>query len=248
MSKTQRLDLALVERGLASTRTKAQDLIKAGKVLCNGELIKKTGATIQAEDQLEILEAENPYVSRGGLKLAAALREWNLDPSGQRCLDLGISTGGFTDCLLQHGAKAVVGIDVGHGQLAPSLRKDDRVTLWEGLNVKNLEADKVGAPFTWVVADLSFISLELVIPKLVPLLVPGALVLLLVKPQFEVGPDYLGSGGIVRDAEARTAAVQRIVNLCEKNGLSDLRVMPSPLLGGDGNQEFLLHARDSRHS
>lgn len=247
-----RADQLLVERGLAASRSQAQRLIASGvrwhdgrgwrAVAKNGDDLP-AGAPVQLEDT-----AETRYVSRGGLKLEGALRQAALDVAGLRCLDAGQSTGGFTDCLLQQGAAQVVGVDVGHGQLHPRLRGDTRIVVLEKLNARTLDhevlrAANVQADFDLAVGDLSFISLALVIPALAPLLAPGAALLLLVKPQFELQPGQLGKGGIVRNAALYPIVEQRVRRACTSAGLEVRDWFDSPILGGDGNREFFVFAR-----
>jgi len=243
-----RADQLLVERGLAATRSQAQRLIATGvRWLAPGgwRPVAKNGDEIPAHAELELLDdAETRYVSRGGLKLEGALKAAGLDPAGLRCLDVGQSTGGFTDCLLQHGAAHVTGVDVGHGQLHPSLRLDGRVTALEKLNARELTLAPLGGqPFGLVVGDLSFISLTLVLPALVPLLAPGGQLLMLVKPQFELQPGQVGKGGIVADPALHAVVRSRIEAACDALGLQLGGWYDSPIAGGDGNREFFVHAR-----
>jgi 23S rRNA (cytidine1920-2'-O)/16S rRNA (cytidine1409-2'-O)-methyltransferase len=240
MNKT-RLDLALLERKLASTRTKAQDLIRNGKVLVNGKIIDHPGEKISEECVIELAEQEHPYVSRGGLKMEGAIKAFGLRVAGRRALDVGQSTGGFTHCLLMNGVAEVVGVEVGHGQLAETLRADPRVRTYEHQDIRDLKPDLVG--FSLCVVDLSFISLSLVVPKLHAFLERGADVILLVKPQFEVGPDNLGSGGIVRDPKSREAALRKVEQVCRDAGFTVAGSVDSPVEGGDGNKEYLLYLR-----
>jgi 23S rRNA (cytidine1920-2'-O)/16S rRNA (cytidine1409-2'-O)-methyltransferase len=240
---SHRLDLLLLERKLVSTRTKAQELIREGKVLVNGKVARKTGEKFTENVILTLLEAEHPYVSRGGLKLAAALESFSVAVAGKRALDVGQSTGGFTHCLLREGAAEVVGVEVGHGQLAPSLKEDARVKCIENQDIRELSPDAVKPSFSLCVADLSFISLRLVLPCLPPFLKLGADVVALVKPQFEVGPRKVGSGGIVRDAKMRAEALSAVEKICRELGFTVAGSIPSPVEGSDGNQEFLLHLR-----
>jgi len=236
-----RLDLLLLERNLVSTRTKAQELIREGKVLVNGKVARKTGEKFESEVQITLLAAEHPFVSRGGLKLQAALETFALVVEGKRVLDLGQSTGGFTHCLLEAGAAEVVGVEVGHGQLAPSLRDDPRVKCFENQDIRKLPPESLRPGFSLCVVDLSFISLRLVMPHLPPFLLPGADMVLLVKPQFEVGPGNVGSGGIVRDAKMRAQALSAVEKICRELGFTVAGSIPSPVEGSDGNREFLLH-------
>lgn len=243
MAGRKRLDLTLLELKLASTRTKAQELITTGLVRVDGEPVRQPGAKVDPSARIELLGVEHPYVSRGGLKLEAALRAFAIDVKGRRALDVGQSSGGFTHCLLLAGAAAVVGVEVGQGQLASTLRADSRVSTLERQDIRALSPERVAPPFSLFVVDLSFISLSLVLPCLPAFLAPGAEGVLLVKPQFEVGPDKVGSGGIVRDAAARENAVERIRQVSEQNGFTVTGNITSPVTGGDGNQEFLLHLR-----
>jgi 23S rRNA (cytidine1920-2'-O)/16S rRNA (cytidine1409-2'-O)-methyltransferase len=237
-----RLDLLLLELGLASTRTKSQELISAGKVFVNGKVCRSAGEKIEpGEAQITLSEPEHPYVSRGGQKLEAALSAFQLDVTGVRAMDVGQSTGGFTHCLLLKGAREVVGVDVGTGQLAQPLRDDPRVIAFEKQDIRTLDPAGVAPLFEFFVVDLSFISVTHILPTLPRFLAPGAQGVVLVKPQFEVGREKIGSGGIVRDAAARERAVLDVRLVCEENGFTVAGEIPSPVSGGDGNQESLLH-------
>jgi 23S rRNA (cytidine1920-2'-O)/16S rRNA (cytidine1409-2'-O)-methyltransferase len=238
-----RLDRALADRGLARSRTEAQSLIAAGLVVVDGAPAAKASADVLDSSTIEVIGTVCPYVSRGGLKLAAALDEFGIDVEGRECLDVGASTGGFTDCLLQRGAKHVTAIDVGHGQMVPTLAADPRVTMREGVNARALTPDDFDRAFDLVVADLSFISLTLVIPAISNLAKPGGEFVLLVKPQFEVGPSGLSKGGIVRDVKLRQEALDTVAGCAEKSGLVVEGWRNSPIAGGDGNEEFLLWAK-----
>jgi 23S rRNA (cytidine1920-2'-O)/16S rRNA (cytidine1409-2'-O)-methyltransferase len=239
---SQRLDLLLLELGLATTRSKAQDLIREGKVLVSGKVCRRAGERLEpGSGAVTLLAEEHPYVSRGGLKLAAALAQFGISPQGERVLDVGQSTGGFTDCVLRLGASSVVGVDVGTGQLAASLRADPRVIFFEKQDIRTLDTVLVEPAFAFFVVDLSFVSLALILPTLPRFLAPGARGVALVKPQFEVGRDHVGSGGIVRDAAARERAVRDARLRSEENGFTVAGEMPSPVTGGDGNLEFFLH-------
>jgi len=243
-----RADQILVDRGLATSRSQAQRLIAAGVRWFDGEQwrpVTKNGNELPDTAQIELLDAaEARYVSRGGLKLEGALKAAALHVQGLHCLDVGQSTGGFTDCLLQHGAQHVVGVDVGHGQLHDNLRQDARVTAVESVNARELTAEHVGdEPFDLVTGDLSFISLTLVLPALVPLMKPGAVLLMLVKPQFELQPPQIGKGGIVKDAAFYPVVEQRIRDACAELGLRVVNWFDSPIEGGDGNREFFVYAR-----
>jgi 23S rRNA (cytidine1920-2'-O)/16S rRNA (cytidine1409-2'-O)-methyltransferase len=241
MSK-HRLDQLVVERGLAESREKAQALILAGQVTVNGQKSSKPGHSIAEDARIELLE-RMPYVSRGGFKLAAALDHFAIDPAGWTCLDVGASTGGFTDCLLQRGAARVWAIDVGHGQLDWKLRNDARVTVQEGVNARYLNAADYPVKFDLAVCDASFISTTMLIPAMEPLLARPRRMIVLVKPQFEVGRGDIGKGGIVRDPELHDFACKRVRNAIEALGLhSD--IIPSPILGTEGNREFLLYGHD----
>lgn len=242
-----RADQLLLERGLATSRSQAQRLIAAGVRWFDGEQwrpVTKNGNELPDTAQIELLDAaEARYVSRGGLKLEGALKSAGLSVQGLHCLDVGQSTGGFTDCLLQHGAQHVVGVDVGHGQLHDNLRQDERVTAVESVNARELTAEHVGdEPFDLITGDLSFISLTLVLPALVPLMKPGAALLMLVKPQFELQPPQIGKGGIVKDAAFYPVVEQRIRDACAALNLRVVNWFDSPIEGGDGNREFFVYA------
>jgi 23S rRNA (cytidine1920-2'-O)/16S rRNA (cytidine1409-2'-O)-methyltransferase len=240
-----RVDQLLVERGLAPSRTAAQRLIEAGRVSWTEGLITKASAVLPLTAELAVAsdpsDLSDRYVGRGGIKLAGALTHVKLDVRSKTCLDVGQSTGGFTDCLLQAGAAAVVGIDVGHGQLHPKLATDARVTGIEGVNARELQKSAVAARrYDLIVADLSFISLTLVLPQLPALLEPGGDMLLLVKPQFEVGLTHIGKGGIVRDASLYPQVEAKLRQAAEAAGLRVVGYFDSPITGMDGNREFFL--------
>jgi 23S rRNA (cytidine1920-2'-O)/16S rRNA (cytidine1409-2'-O)-methyltransferase len=245
-----RADQLLVERGLAASRSQAQRLIAAGVQWFDGaawKRVAKNGDELPEAAQLQLLDsAESRYVSRGGLKLEGALRAAGLEVAGWNCLDVGQSTGGFTDCLLQHGAARVTGVDVGHGQLHPRLRDDPRVLAIEKLNARELDAAQVGRDFDLVTGDLSFISLTLVLPALAPLLKAGGQLLMLAKPQFELQPGQVGKGGVVRDASLYADVEQRLKACCAALGLRLAGWYDSPIRGGDGNREFFIHAQTTR--
>ena len=236
----QRLDRLLVERGLAESREKAQALIMAGEVLVNGQKAMKPGHSVDAASQIEIT-GKALYVSRGGLKLAAALESFGIHVRGFVCLDTGSSTGGFTDCLLQNGAARVHAVDVGAGQLDWKLRTDPRVVLHEGLNARHLRFEDIGEPVDLATLDVSFISVTLILPAVVPILRPGSAMVILVKPQFEVGKGQVGKGGIVRSPELHRDACARVETAAKNHGFAT-RIMESPILGAEGNKEFLLYA------
>ncbi|MFP2934650.1 TlyA family RNA methyltransferase [Pyxidicoccus sp. 3LG] len=240
--RKERLDVLVVERGLAESRTKAQALILAGQVVVGDQRVDKPGTLVLVESDLRLKGEVLPYVSRGGLKLKAAMDRFGLDVRGRVCADIGASTGGFTDCLLQHGATRVHAIDVGYGQLHEKLRTDPRVRSRERVNARYLTdedlPEKVGA----VVIDVSFISLTQVLPFVLTFLEPGGLLVALVKPQFEVGPERVGKGGVVRDAAARQDAIDTVTAFVREQGLTVRGVMDSPVPGPAGNVEALLVA------
>jgi 23S rRNA (cytidine1920-2'-O)/16S rRNA (cytidine1409-2'-O)-methyltransferase len=233
-----RLDKVLVLRGLAETRAKAQSLILAGQVFNGQQRLEKAGLLVPLDLPLTIKEPL-PFVSRGGLKLAGALDHFQIEVAGKVGLDIGASTGGFTDCLLQRGARRVVALDVGHGQLDWKLRQDARVEVRENVNARYLTAADFSERFDIVVADVSFISLTKILPIIPPLVQPEAVVITLIKPQFEVGRAEVGRGGIVRDEAAQARVVAEITAFAARLGLSARGVIDSPLLGADGNREFL---------
>jgi 23S rRNA (cytidine1920-2'-O)/16S rRNA (cytidine1409-2'-O)-methyltransferase len=243
----RRLDLALVERGLAPTRARAQGAIRAGHVRVGGRPASKPADLVGDADEIELTAPEHPYVSRGALKLRRGLDRFALDPSGLVCLDLGASTGGFTQVLLERGAAQVVAVDVGHGQLAPEIAGDIRVRALEGLNVKDLTRENLPERIDFIVADLSFIGLRKALPSALALAEPGAPLVALIKPQFEVGPENVGRGGIVRDAALHEKACGEISRwLEEEMNWRVVGIVPSPIEGGDGNREFLLAACNDR--
>jgi 23S rRNA (cytidine1920-2'-O)/16S rRNA (cytidine1409-2'-O)-methyltransferase len=244
-----RLDIELVRRGLVSSRTRAQRAIDASEVQVNGKTIVRAGELIGAGDLLTVSADPCPFVGRGGLKMEAALDAFHMDVRGAHCLDVGASTGGFTDCLLRRGAAMVIGVDVGHGQMDPRLRADPRVELREGVNARTLRLEDFGQPFDCIAVDLSFISLRLVLPALAPLVSQGGALICLIKPQFEVGRAGLGRGGIVRDENLKTAAIAGVRQAAAQVGLADCGLIDSPIVGGDGNHEYLglFRGRDSVH-
>jgi 23S rRNA (cytidine1920-2'-O)/16S rRNA (cytidine1409-2'-O)-methyltransferase len=237
-----RIDKLLFERGITPSRERAQALVLAGKVMVNQQKVTKPGTSVAADAEIRLLGEDQRYVSRGGIKLEEALRHWQIEVNGKVCLDVGASTGGFTDCLLQHGAARVIAIDTGYGQIDVRLRSDLRVRLLERTNARYLTQEQVGESAVFAAMDVSFISATLVLPAVVNAAHPSELVIL-VKPQFEVGREQIGKGGIVRNHEARRAAVERVKNAVAELGGSDIEVIESPILGAEGNQEFLLHAR-----
>ncbi len=241
-TRKRRLDQLLVERGLAPTRAKAQALILAGTVFSGGRRLDKPGAAIAANIALEVRGRDHPWVSRGGVKLAHALDHFRIDPSGLVALDIGASTGGFTDVLLQRGAARVYAVDVGFGQLAWSLRNDPRVVLFERVNARYLTRQQVPEPVDLVVCDASFIGLETVLPAPLALAQPRARLVALIKPQFEVGPARVGKGGVVRDPALHREVCERIAAWLAAQGWRVLGVVESPIRGPEGNVEFLVAA------
>ena len=238
--KKTRLDNLLVDRGLAASRTKAQALIMAGKVLVDGRLVDKAGKEVDPESEVTLKEGI-PYVSRGGVKLAGFLDDFNLDVSGLVVLDVGASTGGFTDCLLQRGVSRVHAVDVGRGVVDLKLREDPRVHLLEGRNIRHLDPGEVGEEVDLAVIDVSFISLEKVLPVVKGFVKEGGRVLALVKPQFEVGKGEVGKGGIVRDPEKHRKVLERIEDFSRRIGLEPIARSESPIKGAKGNREFWVY-------
>lgn len=247
-----RLDARLVEAGLAQSRERARALILAGRVLVAEQKIDKPGASVADDAVLRILGDEMPYVSRGGLKLAGALEHWPIAVEGRGCLDVGASTGGFTDCLLQRGAAHVTAVDTGFGQIAMKLRQDPRVRLVERTNARLLAPDELNsdaarmaerAPLTLLVMDVSFISVTLVLPPVLKAAPHLSEAVILVKPQFEAGREHVGKGGIVRDPEAHKIAIERVAECVREAGWLVVETIPSPITGTEGNQEFLLYAK-----
>ncbi len=240
-----RIDALLVQQGLAPSRSAAQRLIEAGRISLDGEAILKPALLLPGDARLVVAPASDAeYVSRGGIKLSGALRHTQIDVRGRDCLDIGQSTGGFTDCLLQHGAAKVVGIDVGHGQLHPTIAADPRAESHEGINARHLEKSVLaGRQLDLIVVDVSFISLTLIVPQLPPLLTKLGDLLLLVKPQFEVGPEHIGKGGIVSDCRLYPMVRDKLTACCTDHHLTVRDWFDSPITGTDGNHEFFLHAR-----
>lgn len=242
-----RLDVLVMERGLAPSRERARALILAGRVLANEQKIDKPGATVSADAALRLLGDDQPYVSRGGLKLAAALEHWQIAVAGRSCLDVGASTGGFTDCLLQHGAARVTAVDTGFGQIAMKLRNDQRVRLLERTNARLLEPDALldpaQAPPTLLVMDVSFISATLLLPPVLAAAPSLVEAVVLVKPQFEAGRAHVGKGGIVRDPAAHELAIEKVADCVRSLAWQVVETICSPITGAEGNREFLLYAR-----
>lgn len=240
-----RLDLLLVERGLASSRERARALILAGRVLVREQRIDKPGTAVPSDSPIRLLGDEMPYVSRGGLKLAAALQHWQIAVAGRACLDVGASTGGFTDCLLQHGALHVTAVDTGFGQIDMKLRNDPRVRLMERTNARLLEPGSLtqNPEKTLLVIDVSFISATLVLPPVLAAAPALTEAVILVKPQFEAGREHVGKGGIVRDPAAHDLAIAKVADCVRALGWRVVETIPSPITGAEGNREFLLYAK-----
>lgn len=248
-----RLDKLILERGLAPSRERAQALILAGRVLVNEQKVEKSGASIEPDATIRILGDDQPFVSRGGLKLACALEHWRVDVHGKVCLDIGASTGGFTDCLLQSGAAEVIAVDTGYGQMDAKIRGDGRVRLLEKTNARYLTQEQLWpsqlpAAVGLIAMDVSFISATLVLPAVMRCALAGKFsseieLVLLVKPQFEAGRELVGKGGIVRDPKVQQAVVERVSEAVAALGGQAIEVIDSPILGTEGNREFLLHAR-----
>ena len=246
-----RLDKALVERGLVASRERAQALILAGRVLVAEQRVEKPGTAVEDGIALRVIGEDLRYVSRGGLKLERSLEHWSISLEGRACVDVGASTGGFTDCMLQHGAESVLAVDTGYGQIAHKLRVDPRVSLMERCNARLLRPGGLAAtlqqPISFLAMDVSFISATLVLPAVIPALAPpdqrwqGEAVVL-VKPQFEAGRENVGKGGIVRDESARELAIARVHNCVVALGGAAVEVIDSPITGAEGNHEYLLHA------
>lgn len=237
----RRADLLLVERGLSASREEASRLILAGKVRTAAGRIEKPGTLLPVEAPLEVAAPPHPFVSRGGVKLRHALEVFHLDPRGRICLDVGASTGGFTDCLLQAGARQVIAVDVGYGQLAARLREDPRVHLLERTNIRHLDASRLPGRPDLATIDVSFISLALVLPVVAPLLGPPREIVALVKPQFEVGKGQVGKRGVVRDPAQHRAVLERVAHVAADLSLGVSGITASPLLGPMGNREFLMY-------
>lgn len=247
-----RIDKLLVERGLVPSRERAQAMVLSGRVLVNEQKVEKAGAGVDPEAAIRLLGDDLKYVGRGGLKLEAALRDWHIDFTGRTCMDVGASTGGFTDCMLQHGAAEVIAVDTGYGQIHARLRSDPRVKLLEKTNARYLtqqEIARVGAraPISFIAIDVSFISVTLVLPAVLDSAFATTAeasrreLVILIKPQFEVGRERVGKGGIVKDEAAQQDAVQKVRQKVEELGGRNLELMESPILGMEGNREFLLH-------
>ena len=244
--ETSRLDAALVAQGLAASRERARGLILAGQVRVNGEVVSKAGAPVTPDANLTLIEPDHPYVGRGGVKLAHALDVFGIDVAERLALDVGASTGGFTDVLLRRGAPRVVALDVGHSQIDWKLRSDPRVIVFERLNARALTADQLpedARAFEVVTMDVSFISVRHILPALVPLLLPGADLVVLVKPQFEAGREEVGKGGLVHDGAVHARVIDEVAAAANALGLTRVAMTESPITGTEGNREFFLHLR-----
>ncbi|MFB6351446.1 MAG: TlyA family RNA methyltransferase [Bradymonadaceae bacterium] len=235
--ETKRLDKLLRDRELVKSRSRAKARIMAGEVFVDGERIDKAGTQVPIEAEIELRGDPNPYVSRGGLKLASAMETFGYDPEGKTAIDVGASTGGFTDYLIQHGARHVYAVDVGYGQIAWKLRQDDRVTIIERTNIREMAQDAIDEPCDLAVIDCSFISLELVLPNTLPFLADEADIIALIKPQFEAGPDNVEKGGVVRDEEIRRETIEGVVEMAEDLGLEFQDSVDSEVHGPSGNVE-----------
>ncbi|PYP83494.1 MAG: TlyA family rRNA (cytidine-2'-O)-methyltransferase [Blastocatellia bacterium AA13] len=239
----ERIDKLVVERGLAETRTRAQALILAGQILVDTQRIDKPGQMVSTGAEIRVKGEQPRYVGRGGLKLEAALRKFNIDPADKLCVDVGASTGGFTDCLLQHGAARVWAVDVGHNQLDWKIRSDPRVVPLEGINGRNLSSEQFPVKFGLAVVDVSFISLDKILPALKGVIVEAADVIALIKPQFEVGKGEVGRGGIVTDPSKHARVLRDVIRFARSSAFETLDLMASPILGAEGNREFLIHLK-----
>jgi 23S rRNA (cytidine1920-2'-O)/16S rRNA (cytidine1409-2'-O)-methyltransferase len=247
-----RIDKLLVERGVAASRERAQAMVLAGRVLVNSQKVEKAGASVDQDSDIRLLGEDPKYVGRGGLKLEAAIKNWNIDLAGRTCLDVGASTGGFTDCMLQHGAGAVIAVDTGYGQIAARLRSDARVKLLERTNARYLTAERLqeasaSKAISFIAIDVSFISVTLILPAVLQSAFAQPVsrlreLVVLVKPQFEVGRRRVGKGGIVRNEQAQQDAVEKARQAVAHLGGCNLEVTESPILGMEGNREFLLYA------
>lgn len=237
----RRLDVLLVERGLVQSRQRALGLILAGEVWVNGQRLVKAGSLVPQDASIRVTGKKMPYVSRGGLKLEAALHTFDIDVVGLTCLDVGASTGGFTDCLLQHGASHVTAVDVGYGQFHWTLRSDPRVKVIERTNIRHLDAEAVGEPVDLACIDVSFISLRIVVPPVLGFLKRPGRMICLIKPQFEVGKGMVGKGGVVRDPALHEEVIKNLTRAFNALGLRRAGIIPSPILGPKGNQEYLAY-------
>jgi 23S rRNA (cytidine1920-2'-O)/16S rRNA (cytidine1409-2'-O)-methyltransferase len=239
----KRLDQLLVERELLVSRQRAQGMIMAGMVMVDGKMVDKPGHLVNPSASIDLIGPDHPYVSRGGIKLEAALREFAIDVKGLTIVDVGASTGGFTDCLLQHGAKKVIAVDVGYGQLSWSLRNDPRVLVLERTNIRHLTTLQIGEEADGAVIDTSFISLRIVVPATARLLKKDSFLLALIKPQFEAGKGVVGKGGVLRDKVLQKSIVNDLIAFFSKLGLPAFGTLESPILGVKGNREFFVYLR-----
>jgi 23S rRNA (cytidine1920-2'-O)/16S rRNA (cytidine1409-2'-O)-methyltransferase len=239
--KKQRIDKLLVDRGLAPTRQRAQALVMAGCVLVNDVPVEKPGQQVSQDANVRVRGEDHPFVGRGGVKLARALEQFGIEVEGKVCMDVGSSTGGFTDCLLKNGAARIYAIDVGYGQMDPSVSRDERVIVMDRQNIRSLKKGKIAEAIELAVMDVSFISLSLVLPAVDLFLKEGASIVALVKPQFEVGRELVGKGGVVKDPDAHDLAISKVRTSGEALGWHFKGVIESPILGAKGNQEFLIH-------
>jgi 23S rRNA (cytidine1920-2'-O)/16S rRNA (cytidine1409-2'-O)-methyltransferase len=240
MSIKQRLDLLVVEKGLAASRPRARALIMAGKILVDTQRVDKPGTQVSIESHVRLKGEDLAYVSRGGIKLEGALKVLNLDVTDKVCLDVGASTGGFTDCLLQHGARKVYAVDVGYGQLAWKLRQNERVIAIERTNIRHMPSDVMPELADLVTIDASFISLKIVVPSVLKFLKPSGMILALIKPQFEAGKGNVGKGGVIKEADVHQRIISDLSDFFEHQGLVCGPVVPSPILGPKGNQEYII--------
>ncbi len=245
--KKERIDKLLVEKGIVQTRERARALIMAGRVALEDQTIDKPGTKVEVEARLEVRGEDHPYVSRGGVKLEGALKAFGIDPEGIVVMDVGASTGGFTDCILQNGACRVYAVDVGYGQLAWKLQKDPRVVNLERKNIRYLNREEIPEEVDLILIDTSFISIEKFLPHLPGFLKEGGDLIGLIKPQFEVGKGEVGKGGVVRDTALHEKVIRRISDFSRNIGLRVMQVTESPLLGPSGNKEFFIHLRKERH-
>jgi 23S rRNA (cytidine1920-2'-O)/16S rRNA (cytidine1409-2'-O)-methyltransferase len=245
----RRLDNRVLDEGLAPSRTRAQQRISGGQIAVDGSIVTKAGVMVDTTQLIQAIEEDIPYVSRGGLKLESALDAWKINVAGRTCLDVGISTGGFSDCLLQRGAARVIGVDSGHGQLAEKLRSDPRLILLEHTNARHLAANMLPTNIEFFTMDVSFIAASLILPAVIAAAFSTRTdelrreAVILVKPQFEAGKEFVGKRGIVASSAAHHRAIDRVTQTVDVHGALESRVMDSPILGGDGNREFLIYAR-----
>jgi 23S rRNA (cytidine1920-2'-O)/16S rRNA (cytidine1409-2'-O)-methyltransferase len=241
--KKKRLDIKIVECGIAKSRERAKSLIMAGRITVNDKIKDKPGILVSDDDSITLKGKDIPFVSRGGIKLESALKSFNIDINGLVCLDVGASTGGFTDCLLKHGAKQVIAVDVGYGQMAWSLRKDPRVVTIERANIRYLPYEAVSMPVDLVTIDVSFISLKIVVPAVLKFLKANGSIIALIKPQFEVGKGKVGKGGVVRESLMHDEVIKNLSAFFVETGLKIEGVIPSPVYGPKGNKEFLMYLK-----